>query len=157
MAAGNLLIQACEENNHDGDLLVYPILFNYRHAIELALKWVIATHVKYSSLQIGKDKHKDHDLFDLWESCKKIIIESGTESDDISYVEQVIKDFHDWDKLAQAFRYPTDKNDIMIMLPDKKIDLRNVREVMEGLATFFKGIDGRLAAHISAFERRSNC
>ena len=41
MSAGAALIEACEEDSHERHFLIYPILFNYRHGIELAMKWVI--------------------------------------------------------------------------------------------------------------------
>ena len=42
MSAGAALIEACEEDSHERHFLIYPILFSYRHGIELAMKWVIA-------------------------------------------------------------------------------------------------------------------
>ena len=150
MRAGDLLITACGENNHQRHFLVYPILFNYRHAIELAIKWVIVRYRRYSSFQIEDDELDSHKLWPLWMLCKKIIIELGSESEEISYVEQLIKDFHDVDKTAQAFRYPIDKSGTVFMLPNKIIDLQHIRDVMKGLASFFDGLDGQLDAHVSA-------
>ena len=144
MTAGDLLIQNCKENNPERHILIYPILFNYRHAIELSMKWVIVEYGRYSSLHIDEDKIEHHNLWQLWKLCKEIITELGSESEYISYVEQLIKDFHDADNTAQAFRYPIDKKGVIFTLPDKMIDLQNILDVMEGLTGFFNDVDVQL-------------
>ena len=148
MKAGELLIEACEEHNYERHSLIYPILFNYRHGIELAMKWVITQYGRYSTVQISIIEH--HNLWKLWQICKQIIIEVGSESEDISYVEQVIKDLHHLDNSAQAFRYSRDKNGDLFTLPDGMVDLQNIRAVMEGVSHFFDGVDGQLDHHSGA-------
>lgn len=150
MKAGELLIEACEEHSHERHFLIYPILFNYRHGIELAMKWVIVQYGRYSTVQIDNIEH--HNLWELWQICKQIIIEVGSESEDISHVEQVIKDLHDLDNSAQAFRYPSDKNGALFTLPDGMVDLQNIRDVMEGVSHFFDGVDGQLDHHSGAVD-----
>lgn len=150
MKAGGLLIETCEEYSYEQDSLIYPILFNYRHGIELAIKWVIVQYGRYSAVQIDKIEH--HNLWKLWQICKQIIIEVGSESEDISHVEQVIKDFHDSDISGMAFRYPNNKNGALFTLPDGMVDLRNIRDVMEGVSHFFDGVDGQLNHHSGAVD-----
>ena len=103
MSAGASLIQTCKDDPNDRHFLIYPILFNYRHGIELAMKWIVAMYGHYSSVRIGYIAH--HDLWQLWKLCKQIIIELGSEDEAIPIVEQIIKDLHDLDKSALAFRY----------------------------------------------------
>ena len=62
----------------------------------------------------------------------------------ICAVEQVIKEFHDIDRYATAFRYSTNRNGTRIDLPDIRIDLENLQQVMEGVNNFFQGADGML-------------
>lgn len=64
----------------------------------------------------------------------------------------MIKDFHDLDKEALAFRYAINKNKVVIPLPDRLIDLQNIRDVMEGVDGFFTGVDGQLDAYTSAVD-----
>ena len=148
MKAGELLVQAGEEQNYERHFLVYPILFNYRHAIELAIKWVITQYGSYSTVPVDDIEH--HNLWKLWQICKQIIIEVGSESEAISIVEGVIKEFHDLDKSAQAFRYPSNKEGVPFVLPYRMIDLQNIRDVMEGISLFFNGVDGQLAHNSGA-------
>lgn len=147
MRAGSALIEACEEDP-DRHLLIYPILFNYRHGIELAMKWMIRHYGPFSSVGIANTT--DHNLRDLWRMCKHIIIELGSEDEEdetIGVVEKVIEELHELDESAQAFRYSHDKTGAVFALPDGMIDLRNIRDVMEGIRHFFDGADAQLDAH----------
>ena len=121
---------------------IYPILFNYRHAIELAMKWVIKMYGRYSTVQIDDFEH--HNLWKLWCLCKKIIVEVRSEDEAVPVVEQVIKDFHDLDSSGQTLRYANSKGGTPVALPDYPIDLPHIRDVMEGLAHFFDGVHAQL-------------
>ena len=148
MSAGAALIDACEEDPHERHFLIYPILFNYRHGIELAMKWIIARYGRYASVEVGDIEN--HNLWQLWKVCKQIIIEVGSEDEALPLVEQIIKDFHDLDGSALAFRYSRKKNGALIALPDRMIDLENIRDVMKAVSHFFDGADGQLDHHSSA-------
>ena len=115
------------------------------------MKWIIVHYGGYSTVEIGDIVH--HNLWKLWKLCKQIMIEVGSEDEAIPVVEQVIKDFHDLDKSAMAFRYSRDKEDVLIALPDGMIDLENIRDVMEAVNNFFDGADGQLDANSSAVDR----
>lgn len=149
MQAAEALIASCANDPPTRELLVYPILFTYRHGIELAMKWLIVNYGRYASVEIGDVDH--HNLWQLWKICRQVIREVGGQEDAASsVVEQLIKDFHDLDKSAIAFRYSEAKNGMLIRLPDGAIDLENVRDVMEGVGHFFDGADGLLDANASA-------
>ena len=137
MSAGAILISAYEENNPGRHYLIYPILFNYRHAIELAMKWIIFMYGGYSTVQ--SDNYKHHNLWNLWRLCKKIIVELGLDDEAIPVVEQIIKDFHDLDGSGQNFRYAYSEDGTVVELPKYRIDLPHIRDVMEGVAHFFSG------------------
>jgi hypothetical protein len=131
MTAGAALIDEAERRPTDRDVLVYPILFNYRHGLEAAMKWTIELYG--GCIGVGLDE-KDHNLWTLWSLCKKILMEArlpDERDDDIRAVEQVVKEFHEIDKYAMAFRYSKNKNGAMIPLPDMRVDLENVQRVME--------------------------
>lgn len=152
MRAGAALIDASEQEATDRHFLIYPILFNYRHGIELAMKWVIGQYGHYADVRLGADE-LDHDLWKLWKACRKVIVELGSsgEADEaLQAVQQVIKDIHDLDKGAMAFRYSTNKGGIAIRLPSHPIDLQHLRDVMEAVDNFFSGVDGELDANVSA-------
>lgn len=154
MIAGAALIEQCKRDSHDRHFLVYPILFNYRHGLELAMKWIIDHYGRYAKVSL-KTKERDHDLWKLWNLCKKVIVAFWTEGESdesMQSVEQIVKEFHDLDKNNMAFRYPTTKNGAAIKLPDISIDLDNVRNVMDAVDNFFDGVDGKLSADSSAVD-----
>ena len=143
MQAGAALIDACSEDSPARDSLIYPALFNYRHGIEVAMKFILACHEEEPP---ADETEPGHNLWKLWKRCKEIILEAVPEDSDgsIAAVEQVIKDLHDVDKGAQAFRYSEDKKGAVMALPREPINFRNIRDVMEGVTNFFIGVDAIL-------------
>jgi hypothetical protein len=144
MTAGAALIDEAQRGPHDRDMLLYPILFNYRHGLEAAMKWTIERYGRLAHVELDV---LDHDLWSLWKKCKAILTAVSTSDDDepLKVVEQVVRDFHGLDKHAVALRYSKNKNGRVILLPDKPIDLENVQRVMGAVDNFFKGADGLLA------------
>jgi len=151
MRAGDALVEEAERESVDRDFLVYPILFVYRHGLELAIKWTIEQYGRYVDVYLDH-QNLNHNLWQLWGLCKQVIVGVGDndEDDDLSAVEQVVKDFHDLDKNAMAFRYSRNKDGTTIMLPNTPIDLGNIQRVMEAVDHFFSGVDGQLDAYTSA-------
>jgi len=149
MTAGAALIDEAERRPHDRHGLVYPILFNYRHGLEAAMKWTIELYGSLANVELDE---LDHDLWHLWEKCRAILQSVPRPHDDeaLRAVEQIVKDFHDVDKNALAFRYSKNKRGATMLLPDKPIELQNLQHVMEAVDNFFKGADGMLSDIISA-------
>lgn len=146
MIAGATLIDEAQRRPQDRDLLLYPILFNYRHGFEAAMKWTIEMYGTSANIALGPDD-MNHNLGDLWKKCRKLLLAAPTPDDDepLRAVEQIVKDFHDLDKSALALRYSRTKSGKTILLPDSPIDLENVRQVMEAVNNFFQGADGFLS------------
>lgn len=149
MTAGAALIDEAERRPQDRHGLIYPILFNYRHGLEIAMKWTIGMYGRLGDVRLDE---LDHDLWSLWKKCQAIVesVERPDEDEALKAVEQIVKDFHDIDRAAMTFRYSTDRKGGTIVLPDKPIDLRNVQHVMEAVDNFFKGADGMLSDVLSA-------
>jgi hypothetical protein len=114
MKAGAALINEAQRQPLHRNLLLYPILFVYRHGLETAMKRIIEL---YGSLgNVERDERGEHDLLASWRKCRTIF-ESVPELDgdeEIEAVEQIVKDFHDIDKNATSFRYSKNQNGAMI-------------------------------------------
>lgn len=149
MRAGSALIDACQRDPSSRHELVYPILFSYRHGIEMAMKWIVSRFGRYVGVPAPMP---DHNLWQLWQSCKTVIIGIGGEDGAIETVEKLVKEFHDLDKSALAFRYSVNKNGAFIRLPDVPVDLANLRDVMIAVGHFFDGADAQLDAYVSSAE-----
>ncbi len=145
--AGATLIDQCERSATDRHDLVYPILFCYRHGLELAMKWIIAMYGRHAG--VHSVDYLNHDLWKLWQACKKVILDFGSDGDNeaLRAVEQIVKDFHDLDRSSMTFRYYDDKTGNTIRLPDKPIDLENIKTVMTAVQNFFGGVDGQLGEY----------
>jgi hypothetical protein len=82
----------------------YPVLFLYRHYLELALKDVLA---RSKVFDLGQSEQKfGHDLEKLWAETKKAM-RVFLDDDDLSAVDLAVRAFHSTDKRADAFRYAT--------------------------------------------------
>jgi hypothetical protein len=154
MRSGDILVDECKRNPRGRSDLIYPILYCYRHGLELAMKWVIDLYGRFAD--VDSADYLDHDLWKLWTACKKVILEVGSDGDDESLhgVQQIVKDFHELDKLSMAFRYSEDKKGITIKLPDQPIDLDNVKNVMQAVHNFFEGVDSQLDMNSSNADLR---
>lgn len=146
--AAEALVDAAFADPVQRNALVYPILFNYRHATELAMKWIIARYGRF--VPVDEDT-QHHDLLKLWRVCRAIIIDGGSGDDDaLGVIDSVVKDFHDLDSTAAGFRYAVNKDGSVLKLRDGIFDLANIRDVMKSVSHFFDGVDGFLDAGASA-------
>jgi hypothetical protein len=118
----------------------------YRHGLEAAMKWTIEMYGTPANISVGS-ADMNHNLWTLWKRCKAILCAAPSSGDDAALraVEQIVKDFHDLDKSAVAFRYSKTKSGRTILLPDKPVDLENLQQVMEAVDNFFTGTDGLLS------------
>ena len=151
MLAAAALVERCLRDQDKSHYLIYPILFNYRHGLELAIKWVLNRYGRHAAIEGFK---RDHNLRTLWKVCRHVIEEVGGPSDDgsLEVVEGIVNEFHSIDPNSFAFRYATDTKGRQIKLPILSIDLENIRDVMEGVTNFFQGVDGQLDHNSSAVD-----
>lgn len=94
----------------DRDSLVLPILFLFRHYLELRFKDILV----YGQLLSGQQAQwlLGHPLDDLWAETQKIV--KATYGADVpqefAKVEECVTDLTQLDADSQSFRYPRDKN-----------------------------------------------
>jgi hypothetical protein len=142
-AGAALADQAIAERLRQNDL-VYPAVYCYRHAIELWLKWLVTLYGPPVGVKVD---NLDHDLWSLWAWFRQVCLACGTRADDeaLIAVEQIVKQFHDWDKKGDMFRYAARKKGGVNKFQYSEIDLKNLNDVMDGVANFFNGCDGWLS------------
>lgn len=111
--AGDLLIENADNNT---DFLVYPIVFLYRHCIELRLKQISIVGNKLLKTQVFTEKEmndilfRKHDLDKLWMCSKKIIgkLFPDESEENLSSIKKMIDCFSIMDRTSYKFRYPLD-------------------------------------------------
>ncbi|MCY4370945.1 MAG: hypothetical protein OXF41_16355 [bacterium] len=110
------LLMAHTASGKDQDLLIYPILFNARQAIELGLKETI----RLGNRLLNRDGPypKRHELTPLWQMAKGLLAEAASVHDPEALdeeatgaFEELIKALNTVDPGSFTFRYPTDQND----------------------------------------------
>jgi hypothetical protein len=139
--AGDVLVQNFLGEPRDHDNLIYPILYCYRHYIEVTLKEVVEDHGQWVGITLSK---KDHNLPELWKLFLQIAVAYHNDpSDDAAVaVSGCINEFAQVDPGSFAFRYARDKKrGGLIPLGFGTIDLVNVLDVMNGIQNFFECAD----------------
>ncbi|GEP93495.1 hypothetical protein SAMN05660909_05394 [Chitinophaga terrae (ex Kim and Jung 2007)] len=140
-----LLNEIIENHNEDWmkiDSLIYPILFSFRHYLEIVIKDTLRNHKLISgdtySDEIGFPP--DHDLFKLWERLKPYLDKTYEHSDthpaQMTVLEKLITEFNDVDKGSYSFRYPFNRpqrnnDDIVFSLEAMTINLLNLKSTFE--------------------------
>ena len=136
----DLMVERANLSRCDRDSLVYPIIFNYRHFIELSLKDLIAS---YGTSAGVTPNWNTHDLEVLWKAFVKVRqYYCPTETVADYAVEQIVAEFANADVASFSYRYPVDKRGKTIQLSHVEIDMANLKDVMDGVDGYFSGCDG---------------
>jgi hypothetical protein len=137
---------------NDKNCLIYPILFLYRHHLELALKRIIRRTPRLLSRSLTKDEkeHLDkHRLDWLWRDLKPMLTEIleavGWEKPhqiDMEGVGDCIRQMTQLDQDGFSSRYAHSKEGDRL-LPENltHINLRHFAEMMDRLVNYIDGID----------------
>lgn len=122
--AGELLYKKMKEgNNGDRDALIYPLCFNYRHCMEMLLKFLYIKFSEEDERKIKEFLDKGHDLNKIWNEVKpilKINIDKTGSKVDINFIEYCVNEMHKFDEKSMRMRYPITKK----LEPNNKKELR---------------------------------
>jgi hypothetical protein len=143
--AADLAVAIATENRSCRDSLVYPVVFNYRHFLELSLKHLIASY----GPSVGIDPVWDtHDLHRLWRTFERVLQEFGTDDPDDAdpIVGSVIAQFAKIDPKSDAHRYPVDRTGAPLPIAFARTHLENLAHVMNAVSGYFTGCDGYLGS-----------
>jgi hypothetical protein len=137
--AGGLLVSHVAKDRGDADFLAYPVVFVYRHHLELALKYVI----RLANRVLGHAvEHSDeHDLRKLWKEARSLLeqLYPGEEPQAIDGSENLIHQLAEVDERSFAFRYPVDRQGGGYIPKDLLLfNLRHFRNQMERVANFLE-------------------
>lgn len=127
------------------DILLYPIVFLYRHYLELRLKSLLngtpSEIGSESSVKVG------HDLVQLWRDVKDSVlplVRSECLPVYIDAVDSCIEEFVELDRGGDAFRYPEFKTGSRTLDNVDSINLSNLGEVMGKIANFLDCVDNAI-------------
>lgn len=151
-----LLVEHVMEHHRNQDYLVYPIIFLYRHHIELALKNLIL-HTPYlidRPLTESEKQHLGRHRLDLlWQDLKPMLSAIGKaagwgelDAADIEGIDDYIRQLTELDSDSFSFRYTRSKKGTPSLPAElKHINLRHFAEMLERLADFLDGLNTGLS------------
>lgn len=151
------------------DSKIYPILFLFRHYLEIIQKDIIR-HTNLVKSKSATDEigfEPEHSLKKLWEQLRPIIEENYQNYDaelkkkcrlGDDAVEELITELDSLDSGSYGFRYPFEKAQkkdpkIHYALPELTTELKNLRDSMNKLIHYFEGIHSQAIASLDEVQR----
>ena len=122
------------------DLLLYPLIFLYRHHFELLLKSIIIAGSKMK--QSPLPPQKIHSLLDLWRQARPLI-ESCFPNDNWSQnncAERLFVAFQHVDAASQTFRYPPIRGAEAPLFKHEHVNLRHFGDTATRLSQYLQQI-----------------
>jgi len=122
--------------------LIYPMVFSYRHYIELQLKEIILNAREF--LDVNEEFPKGHYLEELWAMCRELLQKMDktldprfTASDGYKDILNAYKDlesdlkiFWEIDPNSEYFRYPVDGKGKPIVAALQSVDFKNLEKLI---------------------------
>jgi hypothetical protein len=156
-AARHLAKHVCDSGQGQ-DFLVYPIVYLYRHHIELTLKSIInvsTSILDYTMSEKDLDTLRRHDLTRLWTLARPFLNPTcklggspPLPADDLEGIDSYILQLHTYDPDGQRFRYATMKSKGLkakqrsSLPPDlTHINIRDFAVALEKLADYLDALD----------------
>lgn len=138
LAADTLVDQV--EGHPPEDCLIAPILFLYRHWVELKLKELILSLKVFSVAEINRPNH--HSLYDLWFIVKSNLhCLRGSSNRDFINLEARIRELNGLDPDGERFRYPVNTRSEITDLPES-LGIKNLKDTMAKISNAFGLVDG---------------
>ena len=108
------------------DVMVYPVVFLYRHHFELALKAIIRVGGRLCDQ--GDVVPHVHELIGLWRKARPILEQHwpNTGSDLLDIAEELLTELDGFDPRGQAFRYPEERDGTTSLPNGLHINLRQL-------------------------------
>lgn len=142
--AGDLMVVAAERESAQRHCLVFPILFNYRHFLELSLKYQLATYGPTVGIEPNWNCHR---LEVLWSAFIEMLDRFGSDDPDEvdPVVGEIILEFAKIDPGSYSYRYPVNKKGEPVPVNRENLHLPTLADVIDGVAGYFTGCDGYLS------------
>jgi len=145
--AGEILIARLAATNGESiDFLVYPLVFLFRHALELHLK----SAIRWGRLVLNRPSRGyplGHKLIEFWSDCRALAEEYWPDdpTDLLDDIERTLREFEKHDPDGQAFRYSVDTGGTRTKPRLTHINLRVFYEqaikaynLLDGMSTAFE-------------------
>ena len=155
--AGDRLVLSIERSEGLVDFMVYPILYLYRHFLEISIKASIRDAQVLLGIEARKKPNRKnerqmaeaaqgHHLESLWKYLIELMIQvhSELEMPRLDETSRVVNAFHSLDLYGDAARYPQGLDGKPSLKMLHEVNLRRLREDMEMAQDGFYQIEGIL-------------
>ncbi|USJ28606.1 hypothetical protein [Ensifer adhaerens] len=150
-AAYQLAAQTCERPHHQ-DSVVYPIVYLYRHHVELMLKDIFRLAANLLDAPISGSQEKrlgQHDLARLWSLIRPMLAPicdlAGAEhlpAEDLDGIDAYMRQLNERDPRGESFRYARSRDATRTLGADLvHINIRWFAIYMEKLADYLDGLE----------------
>src|ERR1051325_2873076 len=132
------------------DYLAYPMVYLYRHYVELMLKEFLLSAKHAGLIHLPKKWECDHNLKRLWDKICPLLGElfpDEPERDTVN-AQRLIYELHERDQFSQEFRYPTDREGRKHLGDMDHLDIDNFFDAMRRLALFLDGMSGQFVDYL---------
>jgi hypothetical protein len=148
--AADLAVEHVAKTRQDQDIVIYPVVFLYRHYVELMFKSLIYDLGTLLRRPVKVPEH--HDLHKIWQRCLPLLLDAvpSTTRGDAEAVGQYVEQFCKVDRASTAFRYPQDKAGGPSLPGLTHVNLANLREVIDRLYTFLDAASCAVGAGLDA-------
>ena len=146
--AADSLVDSIANRKGSADSLIFPIVFLYRHYVEIRLKSLL---LDGNRLLDREHKQKsEHQLSKLWPKVRSILDElwPNEEGEDLKAMDSLIAQFEEVDPRSTTFRYPKDfdgNNSLKLDVP--RVNLRNLAEVVGAMSIILEGSAGAISEY----------
>ena len=131
----DLAVAHVEQTGHEADFYVYPVLFCYRHYLEVMLKQLILD--LWQLYDVDDERVPGtHSLDAIWGIAEPLLLKHTPEPTTCRNVRAALARFNALDPRSDSYRYPVDKNGEAHLEGVSSIDLGQVRAVVERLSVF---------------------
>lgn len=130
------------------DTLFYPLMFLYRHTVELWIKFLFVEY-SFEDKDVLKTfwEKNGHKLIKSWDSTKQYLekpLLDHSSSVDLKYIRDCINEIDEFDKLSMRNRFPIDKNNKLLYDEEKRYDILKIISNYNKLFAMFMQIHSDL-------------
>lgn len=136
--AGDIVVERLQETGRSADFLIYPVVFLYRHHLELLLKEVIIS----GRQRLGEPEGCPivHRFEELWPICRTVLesLWPGSPRADLDAIEVCFRQFSDVDSNSMNFRYPLTRDGKPSLPTSGTINVENLQRVVNNMSTLLE-------------------
>lgn len=130
------------------DYLVFPLVFLYRHYVELRLKELLQSAEQL--LELPRDWKCNHQIENLWRELKPLLrrIAPGEPERDLQNAERLIIELATGDPYSFEFRYPETKEGRRHLADRERLDIVNFCDALRKLSGFLDGASMQISVYL---------